>query len=175
MTEKSWFPLESNPSVMNSYMEKLGLKTENFSFHDVFSTEDWALEMIPRPIVSVILSYPLTSDSETYLQSEAERIIQSGQFISPSVRFMKQTISNACGTIALLHSILNAREYKDEGLVKDISYLARFMENTKHMSPDEIASFLTKDSEIEVIHSDAATEGQSEQSMDVDSHFICFR
>lgn len=174
MAEKNWFPLESNPAVMNSYMAKLGLNIENYSFHDVFSTEDWALEMIPQPVVSVLLLYPISTESEAHLESEAKHINENGQTVSSNVRFMKQTISNACGTLALLHSVSNAHEYQGIEFVKPDSYLAHFLENTKEMKPDEIATFLEVDNELEVTHENAATEGQSEQTADVDSHFICF-
>ncbi len=35
------------------YLEKLGFPTSMFKFHDVMSTEEWALEMIPRPVLAV--------------------------------------------------------------------------------------------------------------------------
>jgi hypothetical protein len=38
-----------------------------------------------------------------------EELQQSGTAISPSVYYMKQTIGNACGTIALLHGLGNNR------------------------------------------------------------------
>jgi ubiquitin carboxyl-terminal hydrolase L3 len=87
---------------------------------------------------------------------------------------MKQTVSNACGTVAILHSLLNAKEYLPS-FPKD-SYLAKFLANTKHMSPDERAAFLEADDEIEVVHEGAAAEGQSNQidADDVNSHFVCF-
>jgi ubiquitin carboxyl-terminal hydrolase L3 len=66
MSSKQWFPLESNPDVMNSYVQKLGLNIEQFKFYDVMSTEDWALEMIPRPVVAVIMLYPIKESSEEH-------------------------------------------------------------------------------------------------------------
>ena len=47
----TWLPLESNPDVMNDYVGKMGLDLSKVQFHDVMSTEDWALEMIPRPVL----------------------------------------------------------------------------------------------------------------------------
>jgi hypothetical protein len=29
----NWMPLESNPEVINPYIEKMGLRTDQFSFH----------------------------------------------------------------------------------------------------------------------------------------------
>jgi len=44
---------------------------------------------------------------ERYRQEEQARIEASGQEVSNNVIFVKQTISNACGTIALIHSVCN--------------------------------------------------------------------
>lgn len=106
---KQWFPLESNPSVMNSYMQKLGLDTNNFSFHDVFSTEDWALDMVPKPVLGVLLLFPISESSEIHRHEEDSRIKSEGQNVSSKVYYMKQTIGNACGTVGLLHSVGNVR------------------------------------------------------------------
>lgn len=56
---KRWFPLESNPAVMNAYVSKMGFPTAAYSFCDVLSTEDWALEMVPSPVVGVIMLFPI--------------------------------------------------------------------------------------------------------------------
>ena len=49
---KSWSPLESNPDVVTSFAKKLGLD-ESLSYIDIYSTEDWALDMIPKPVYAV--------------------------------------------------------------------------------------------------------------------------
>ena len=56
---KRCFPLESNPEVMNTYVEKMGFPTSSFSFCDVLSTEEWALAMVPTPVVAVIMLFPI--------------------------------------------------------------------------------------------------------------------
>jgi ubiquitin carboxyl-terminal hydrolase L3 len=48
---KNWFPLESNPYVMGNYIQSLGVDMTLLKFHDVLSTEEWALEMIPKPVL----------------------------------------------------------------------------------------------------------------------------
>ena len=106
---RSWFPLESNPEVMTAYMEKLGMNTAQYSFCDVLSTEDWALEMVPRPVLAVLMLFPITEVEEEHRHREAERIAKEGESVSSSVFFTKQTISNACGTIGLLHAAGNGR------------------------------------------------------------------
>ncbi|RYY84695.1 hypothetical protein EON63_08690 [archaeon] len=124
---KQWFPLESNPSVMNAYMEKLGLDTSNFNFHDVFSTEDWALDMVPKPVLGVLLLFPISESSEAHRREEDARIQREGQMVSPKVYYMKQTIGNACGTVGLLHSVGNVREHVT---IQPASYLDTFFQAT---------------------------------------------
>ena len=61
---KNWSPLESNPDVVTSFAKKLGID-ESLSYIDIYSTEEWALDMIPKPVyaVSSSLSSSLSSSS----------------------------------------------------------------------------------------------------------------
>lgn len=173
MSSKRWFPLESNPSVMNTYVEKMGLDTSEFSFHDVFSTEDWALGMVPRPVVAVLMLFPIKPESEEYRKNEQSRIENEGQVVSPDVYYMKQTVGNACGTVGILHAIGNARSIVK---IKDDSYLSRLYTKTAEQAPEAIAAHIETDTELEETHGSAAAEGQSEQQEgEVDTHFVCFR
>lgn len=174
MSEKHWFPLESNPEVMNNYVSKLGLNTNEYSFFDIYSTEDWALEMVPRPVSAVLLLFPITQASEEHSETEQNLIEEKGQELSPKVHFIKQTIGNACGTIGILHAIANAHEVYEKHVERG-SYLDKFIKGTKDLQAEEIATYLENDEELEETHVEAATEGQSEQVEDVDAHFICFR
>lgn len=88
--EKKWFPLESNPALMNKYIESLGFDTTQYSFMDVFSTEDWALEMIPSGSVAVVFLYPINHVQEKHRESEKPSQDEA-------VWFLRQNISNACG------------------------------------------------------------------------------
>ncbi|XP_027775172.1 ubiquitin carboxyl-terminal hydrolase 3-like isoform X3 [Solanum pennellii] len=125
--------------------------------------------MVPKPVLAVLFLYPLTS------QSEAERVQQDSEIKvqdpTSTIYFMKQTVGNACGTIGLLHAIGNiTSEIKlDEG-----SFLDKFFKSTACMDPMERASFVESDREIEVAHSVAATAGDTEVPVNVDTHFICF-
>lgn len=172
MAGKQWFPLESNPEVMNTYVEKMGLDVSKYSFHDVFSTEDWALEMVPRPVVGVVMLYPITPASEKNAEEEHKKIDSDGQVVSSNTYFMKQTVGNACGTVGILHAIGNARNILS--IAKD-SYLEKFFSNTETLEADAIADYLESDDEIEAVHEAAATEGQSEQPEEVNTHFVSFR
>jgi ubiquitin carboxyl-terminal hydrolase L3 len=112
---KKWFPLESNPAVMNTYVEKLGFPTSAFSFCDVLSTEEWALDMVPKPVVGVLMLFPIKPHTEAFAKEEAQRIEANGQVVSSNVYYMKQTVGNACGTVGLLHAIGNMRQHVSFG------------------------------------------------------------
>jgi Ubiquitin carboxyl-terminal hydrolase, family 1 len=85
-----WFPLESNPALMNDYVDTLGFDVHGsgHEFVDVFSTEDWALDMIPQPVAAVLVLYPLTDRQLAH--RDGDREIQADKV--PEVWFMKQRI-----------------------------------------------------------------------------------
>uniref|UniRef100_A0A7N0URP3 Ubiquitin carboxyl-terminal hydrolase n=1 Tax=Kalanchoe fedtschenkoi TaxID=63787 RepID=A0A7N0URP3_KALFE len=123
--------------------------------------------MVPKPVLAVLFLYPITA------KSEEERIRQDNtkKEYSDKVYFLRQTVGNACGTIGLLHAIGNiTSEIK---LVED-SFLDRFYKSTANMNPMERALFLENDREMEVAHSVAATAGDTEATLDVNTHFVCF-
>lgn len=37
--DNNWLPLESNPEVINTFIKKIGLKTEQYSFQELLSIE----------------------------------------------------------------------------------------------------------------------------------------
>ena len=102
---KQWYALESNPTVLNNYLEKLGLDISVYCINDVLSTEEWAIEMVMKPILAVIFLYPVKTITDEYMTIEKENIDVNGQIVSNNIFYMKQTIGNACGTIALIHAV----------------------------------------------------------------------
>eukprot|EP00052_Salpingoeca_macrocollata_P034757 m.12571 g.12571 ORF g.12571 m.12571 type:complete len:245 (+) comp6928_c0_seq1:163-897(+) len=172
---KKWFPLESNPEVMNSFMQGLGWPTERLSFMDILSTDDWALDMIPKPVQAVLFLYPIKATLEEHEAKEAEMIKSGGQVVDPNLFYMRQTVSNACGTVALMHACCNA--IGQGSPAKEGSWLEGFFKNAQGKTPDERAALLEEDDKIEQEHDAAASEGQTERSeehMNVDTHFIAF-
>jgi len=106
---------------------------------------------------------------ENYIrQQESEN---KDQEISPSVYFIKQTIGNACGTIALIHAVANNLDRIElpEG------HLKKFLDGTIKLKPEDKAGKFETDGELSVAHNASALEGQTDvpnRDDKVDLHFI---
>lgn len=172
---KLWFPLESNPEVLKQFINDIGVDVSCCDFVDVLSTELWALEMIPTPVLALLVLYPITKANEQYRLEEAENIMINvdSNFVSTNVFFMKQTVDNACGTIGLLHAVINNRNNLPS--FGHDSLIEKFYSRAKELTPEERALLLENDETIEAIHGNVAEQGQSEQIdiHKVNSHFIC--
>lgn len=164
-----WIPLESNPETLTAQAHKLGM-SKDAAFADVFGLEPDLLSMLPGPCLALLLLFPITDNTRKSDEAEKARIEKEGQVVSPNVYFMKQTISNACGTIALLHALGNAAGISIGGDFKI------FYDATRNMKPDEIAKYVENDQSLASAHSDCAQEGQTEApplETSVTEHFVC--
>ncbi|KAL6771494.1 hypothetical protein ACKKBG_A26600 [Auxenochlorella protothecoides x Auxenochlorella symbiontica] len=173
MAKKHFVPLESNPEVLTSFAANLGADVSNFQFTDVWGLDPDLLAMVPRPVLAVILLFPMeAAPSSRGAASEAD------DFALQSLWYTKQTIGNACGTIAVLHALLNNTE--DVALAPG-SFLARFREATAAKTPAERAAYLEDppDASVDITssHAAAAQAGSTaapEATADIDLHFVTF-
>lgn len=96
----------------------------------MLSTEDWALDMIPKPVLGVLFLYQLTPVQSEHKSQQSLNL--NPESVPKDIFFMKQYAYNACGTIGLFHIILNAVK-KYPNLVVEGSYLDTFQSqgNTK--------------------------------------------
>jgi len=166
MSGQRWLPLESNPDVMNKYIQNLGVPGK-WQFTDVFGLEPELLGMVPRPVAAVLLLYPLSDKAKA-------TDIGTEEADNKDMYFIKQTIGNACGTIGIIHSLLNNSERLE--LAGD-KHLGEFLTATKGMSPEDRAKHLEGDSAFGSAHEDSAQEGQTKApSADehVKGHFVSF-
>lgn len=81
------------------------------------------LALVPRPVNAVLLLFPIEETGEAFRKREDERIAKEGQpKVDDTIFWVKQKvcevcfdlnrfqifqISNACGTIGLIHAIAN--------------------------------------------------------------------
>ncbi|KAN0078299.1 hypothetical protein V8E55_010356 [Tylopilus felleus] len=172
MANSRWIPLESNPEVFNSWAYAAGLPKDQAHFQDVFGLDDELLSMVTPGVKAVALLFPCAGIIAAKRTEEDSKILTSGQEpIDTGVFWMKQTISNACGTMGLIHSLANT----------DVSFipgspLAKFIEECKGKTPEERAKLLETTPLFERIHESAASSGQTAvpDDLDTDLHFTCF-
>jgi ubiquitin carboxyl-terminal hydrolase L3 len=156
-------------------MAKLGFPIELLSWTDVLSTEDWALDMVPSPVSAVALLFPIKEASEAFKDAQEARVRAEGEAAPPALYFTKQTVGNACGTVAILHSVANCTAVSGGAVpLAAGGWFAGFLERTKGLSPEARAEALEDDQEVEEQHGEVAVQGQSAVVEDVETHFVAF-
>jgi len=169
-----WLPLESNPDVINKYVQNIGISTEKFEFQDIYGLDSELLAMVPRPVVAVMLLFPVTEIYQEYRQKQIDNLKDATNTVSPSVYFTKQTVSNACGTVALIHALANNKEILNIDCEKAFG---KYLSNTQEMTPEQRAEYLKTDGSITSAHSQSAHEGQTETPSindELELHFIAY-
>lgn len=117
--------------VLNKYIQKLGVSSD-WSVTDVIGLDPELLDWIPKPVKAFILLFPISESVSfsrfilfffwawylpLFPQYEKHRSDEDSRLkanppadLPDDLFYMKQTIHNACGTIALVHSIANNSE-----------------------------------------------------------------
>lgn len=167
----NWVPLESNPEVLTRFAHFLGLPM-TWGFSDVWSCDPDLLAMVPSPRLAVLFLFPLT---RSIVEASQRRQAPPVESSSAAPYFCRQTIRNACGTIALLHASLNA----DSELVQypSGSFFADFLARTRDLSPQDRAELLHEEKSLDEAHATFAAQGQTSAPAaddDVDLHFVAF-
>ncbi|KIM37413.1 hypothetical protein M413DRAFT_273999 [Hebeloma cylindrosporum] len=173
MTEETkgrWIPLESNPETFNFWATKAGLVASQARFVDIYGLDEELLAYVPKPVKAVVLLFPIDDEGEARRKEEDGRIAREGQpKIDPSIFWLKQTISNACGTIGLIHSLVNS-----DVVFAPTSPLQQFVFQCQDKTPEERAEILATTNLFTDIHAESANTGQSAPNVDTDLHFTCF-
>eukprot|EP01006_Ploeotia_vitrea_P063783 TRINITY_DN86250_c0_g1_i1.p1 TRINITY_DN86250_c0_g1~~TRINITY_DN86250_c0_g1_i1.p1 ORF type:complete len:308 (+),score=50.17 TRINITY_DN86250_c0_g1_i1:51-974(+) len=168
-----WIMLESNPEVMNPFIEKLGCPQE-WCFSDCFGLSEELLATVPQPVLGVVLLYPTTKHKELKVEEE-QRIKEQGQELSDKIYFMKQIVGMACGSIAVMHILINALisgkvEFPADSTLRD------FYKQTKDLTIEDRGKELGYFEAIATAHRKAGKKGQTKHDDFVksDFHFIAF-
>lgn len=163
MGKLEWIPMESNPEVVNSFLRTVGIKP-HLKVVDVLGFEDELLQMVEGTVEGLLLLYPLTNNSEECpVDTSASR----------KLYFMRQTIANACATMALIHMIANRCD-EDKDFEPD-STIRKFIVESKQLEPQVKADKFESCQTIATAHEKATNEGQTEPpsaSESVEYHFI---
>jgi len=167
-----WIPLESSPELFNQWAHEAGLVSSDAEFQDVYGLDQELLDLVAKPVKAVILLFPIRGKLEELRQQEEARLKEEGQvLIDPTVFWIKQTISNACGTIGLLHALINSPV-----VYAPASPITKFIDACSEKTPLERAQFLESTDIFTNIHAAAAASGQTAvpDNLDTDLHFTCF-
>ncbi|KTF87432.1 hypothetical protein cypCar_00019902 [Cyprinus carpio] len=159
-----WKPMEINPEMLNKVLSKLGVGS-SWRFVDVLGLEDESLSGVPSPCCAMMLLFPLTQQHEEF---------RSKQSVDDSkgVYFLKQTVVNSCGTVALVHAVANNQDSID---FDSDSVLKKLLEDTSDMSAAERAKAFEQNKAIQESHDAVADEGLCQPEPDkVNFHFITF-
>lgn len=153
----TWRALEADPEILHKYSKELGGPTDKIKFVDVFDPS--TLEH--TKVLGLLFVFPTTLK----LQKEDNK---GGDEIRDKFWFTKQTVENACGTVALLHLFCNL----DHGEYPLSGALQTFYEECQEKDPGERAKALEVAEPIATAHQKAETEGQSRSAEHVEEHYI---
>lgn len=165
-----WLPLESNPDVMNKCLKELGVP-EKWGISDVISFDEEFVNMVPSPCLALLLLFPWTPKYFEHTEKQ-EELLKGKQEEVDGVYYMKQTIKNGCGTIALIHAVANNESHLN---LQPESALKKFLNLTRNLTPEEKGKELEQNMDISTAHESSAQEGQTETPNiddDVNLHFI---
>ncbi|CAO3593839.1 unnamed protein product [Absidia cylindrospora] len=172
-----WLPLEANPEVWTKIIHDHGVDPK-WSYTNVYGFDPELLAMVPQPVKAVIFLFPITEAYEKYRLEQEQRILDQHPNVvaeTQHVHFFKQTISNACGMIGLLHSLAN--NHPNTCSAGTSTLFPTIINDTKAMTPAERATYLEGCEALAKVHADGAQEGQTEAPSleeQIYLHFICY-
>ncbi|XP_069701209.1 ubiquitin carboxyl-terminal hydrolase isozyme L3 [Periplaneta americana] len=140
---------------------------------DVYGLDSDLLATVPRPVLAVLLLFPCSDKYDEHKAIQEAEVSEKGQTVSDNVYYLKQVVTNACGTIALIHSVANNA---DEIQLGD-GHLKQFLDDSQALNPDEKGELLQKADGIINTHKELALEGQTEApdaNDPVNFHFVAF-
>ena len=128
---ENWVGLESNPEVLTEYAHKMGV-AKSWGFSDVVGLDDDSLKYVPAPVVGLIFLYPFSQ-----VEMRKKKLGMSRGRATPGVWFMDQTIGNACGAVALTHTVMNCMERVSSDSTSRNSSRTRRREHAERAKPFE--------------------------------------
>ena len=135
-SSSSWLPLESNPEMFTSFCRRIGNLPQEWSFIDVLSFDNQALQLIPRPVAAVILLFPCTETMYAARAAQKKKLLlaTTTSSLTPAAKnafhvMQVASFGNACGSIAAVHALANNRT-----IANGDGPLAQFTKSTAHLT-----------------------------------------
>ncbi len=151
---------------MNVLAKKLGL-SEDLTFYDVYSLEEPELLVhIPRPVYALIVIVPLTPAWKQDREREDAALGDPASYYhrgpagvgDEPIIWFEQTIGEACGSYALLHSAINGATSKS---ILPGSTLEKLRNDAIPLPKDERAKMLYDNQAFEEAHQSVAGLGDT--------------
>ena len=161
---------------MTTLARKLGLSPD-LIFHDVYSlTDPDLLALIPRPVHALLVILPLTPTwHASRIAEDAPKTAYAGKGPSEPIIWFKQTIGEACGSIGLIHSVMNGPA---KAHILPNSVFTKLRSAAIPLGMAERAQLLYDSKELEEAHQSVAEMGDT-KAPDAETgvwtgHFVSF-
>ncbi|PHH59747.1 hypothetical protein CDD81_2615 [Ophiocordyceps australis] len=115
-----WVEVESEPAFFNSILQRLGVG--QVAIKELLSLEDWALAMLPQPVLGLIFLFQYAPHLD---HQDHDGDYEQGD----SIWFANQTTNNSCASVALLNIVMNTHQ------IQLGPELQAFKHSTQHLSP----------------------------------------
>jgi hypothetical protein len=136
----------------------------SWAFTDVVGLDDDSLKMVPSPCVGLIFLYPFSQ-----CEMRKKSLGRDRGHPVEGVWYMSQVIGNACGAVALMHTVMNTMDT----VSSDSKFLSRFRSDAKSADADSRGKLFG--SAFRDLHSEVSGNGQTEApkpNADLDFHFV---
>ena len=169
-----WYPLESNPKIINEYILSLGFDTSVFSFQELLSVESWAQGMISKPVLGVLLAFPDGDNHKKFKKEQSEKIKEEGQELDKDLFYMHQYAGNACGSVGIFHILGNLPQNQKDFILKD-SVIDKFYKDAKDQDWEQRGHSFNNNDVIKRAHVKAVNNGDTEVDLEkVKHHYVSF-
>jgi ubiquitin carboxyl-terminal hydrolase L3 len=162
---------------MTPLAHKLGL-SPTLQFYDVYSlTDPDLLSLIPRPVHALLVILPLTPTwNSSRIAEDSPKPDYTGKGPNGPVIWFEQTIGHACGSIGLIHCLINgpAKSY-----IQPNSTLSKLREAAIPLGTEDRSRLLYDSKELEDAHQSVAEMGDTaapsaEEGDRLGGHFVAF-
>lgn len=165
---KKWIPIENHSELLTKYIHELGVANE-YSIIDIYGIEPELYTMTEyQQLISIVLLFPY---SDNFKHKRNQQLQSHRAQVSNEIYFLPQVVSNACGTIALTHAILNNRHILS---TQPNTPLHEFYHSTVQLNKHDRAYALANNHTIEQLHHKYSIQGDTEVVNDVDVHYNAF-
>jgi ubiquitin carboxyl-terminal hydrolase L3 len=161
-------PFPNEPPDITKYAIKLGLDPTTAVFSEVFSFEEELTAFVPHPVYSFIFLFPV-GPSDGPLELRHQDVVP---LPTPVPWFAKQFVGDGCGTLAVIHSVLNNIT---SIRVQPDSWFATFAARAASLSVDERSQLIYDEDFLYTTHDESAEESTVPVQEDqCDMHFVTF-